>query len=60
MLRQELQRGADGNTEMRGELLNVLVSQRRFDLVRRDREVGATAQPRIHLGAEAILLQVVD
>ena len=45
MLGQQIQRGIDRKAELPGQLLNLLVSERRAKLVGGDRQVFAIAEP---------------
>ena len=42
---------------MAGEFLHLGVAEHRFQLIFGDRKIGAVAEPRLHLGTEAALLQ---
>src|SRR5262249_24394590 len=60
MRAQHIERLVDGQPEMAGQLADLLVAQRIAQLIRADRQIGAAAEPRRDLVAEAALLQLCD
>src|SRR5581483_3236228 len=60
MVGQKLEHLIGRHAEFRRQLLHALLAKRGAQLLGRHRQISAVAEPRLHLRAEAALLQLID